>query len=81
MQDILGTSLDKIIADLIGFIPNLIAAIIIFLLSLYLSRLTTRMLQPALNRRQVDPEVKVLILLVARWSVMIFGTVWALSQV
>lgn len=81
MHDLLGSSLDKIIADLIGFIPSLIAAIIIFLLTLYLSRLTTRMLQPALNRRQVDPEVKVLILLVARWSVMIFGTVWALSQV
>ena len=81
MQGILGSSLDKIVADLIAFIPNLIAAIIIFLATLYVSRLGVKALQAALNKRHVDPEVKLLLLLMARWSIIIFGTVWALSQV
>jgi len=81
MQNVLGASLDKIVADLIAFIPNLFSAIIIFLATLYISRLGVRVLQTALNKRHVDPEVKLLLLLMARWSIIIFGMIWALSQV
>jgi small-conductance mechanosensitive channel len=81
MQNVLGASLDKIVADLIAFIPNLFSAIIIFLATLYISRLGVRVLQAALNKRHVDPEVKLLLLLMARWSIIIFGMIWALSQV
>ena len=81
MEGILTTSLEKVITDFIDFIPNLIAAIIIFVVSIYLGRLGFRAVEAGLRRRRTDPEITLLIARLWQWSIIIFGTIWGLAQV
>ncbi len=81
MENIVGMSLDRLLADLIAFIPNLIAAVVIFIVSLYVGRLGFRSVQTAMAKRQVDPEIILLLARITQWSILVFGTVWALAQV
>jgi small conductance mechanosensitive channel len=81
VQDVLGASLERIFARIIEFIPSLIVAVIIFVLTLYLARLSFNAVEKTLTRRKVDPELKLLMARLAQWSVIILGTIWALAQV
>ena len=73
--------LEIIINQIILFIPKLIAAIIIFLVTLYVAKLAFRLVGATLERRQVDPELKLLFARIAQISVIILGTIWSLSAV
>ena len=81
MEDFFSASLEIVIADAINFIPNLIAAIIIFVAALYLSSVGARAIRTMLVSQKIDPELTLLTARLTRWSIIIFGTVWALSQV
>jgi small conductance mechanosensitive channel len=81
VQDVLGASLERIFARIIEFIPSLIVAVILFVLTLYLARLSFNAVEKTLTRRKVDPELKLLMARLAQWSVIILGTIWALAQV
>ena len=73
--------LEIIINQIILFIPKLIAAVIIFLVTLYVAKLAFRLVGATLERRQVDPELKLLFARIAQISVIILGTIWSLSAV
>lgn len=81
IEEFLGTSLDQIIVDLIEFTPKIIAALIIFFVSLYLGRLGHRAIEAIFEKRSVDPEIKLLLARVGQWTIIILGTIWALAQV
>ena len=81
MEELIGASLEKVVIDAIEFIPNLLAAIIIFVGSIYLGRIGSQAIRTGLTKRRVDPELNLLIARVTRWSIIIFGTFWSLSQV
>ncbi len=81
MQDFLSLSFEQAIVGLADFVPKLIVAIIIFLVTLYLSRWGFRMIERLAIKRQVDPELRLLMARVGQWAIIIFGTIWALDQV
>jgi len=81
MPDVVSASIETLIADLILFIPNLIVAILIFVLTLYLAGLVARAVVAAMRRRGLDPELTLLLSRLARWTLMVLGTVWALAEV
>ncbi len=81
MPDILSLSIEQIIVNFVNFLPRLIVAIIIFIAAIYLGRIGFKIVDKIFTKRRVDPELVLLIARVAQWSIIIFGTVWALSQI
>lgn len=73
--------LQKFIDQIIVFLPKLALAIFIFLVALYLGHLTARLARRALIRRDVDPELALLLSRSAKWTVIVIGTFQALAQV
>ncbi len=61
-------------------LPSLITGLIIFLLSLYLARLFSRMVKRVMKRRNEDKELTVLMTRLVRWGVIGLGILLALEQ-
>ncbi|MEJ2758381.1 MAG: mechanosensitive ion channel family protein, partial [Anaerolineales bacterium] len=57
-----------------------IAGLLIFLVSVYLARLFSRMAGRVLERRQKDKELNLLITRLVRWTVISLGIILALEQ-
>lgn len=81
ITDTLGSYLDPLIQEIILFLPKLLAAIVIFLLSLWAAAAVAKAIKATTKRRQVDPEVALLLSRVGRWAVVLLGTLWALETV
>ncbi len=75
------TPLESIINRIILFIPKLVVAIIIFLLTLYVARLGFRIVSSALEKRRVDPELNLLLSRIAQIAIIVLGIIWALATV
>jgi small conductance mechanosensitive channel len=75
------TPIQKFIEELVLFIPNLVVALIIFLLTLYAGGLAAKAVKSALAKREADPELSMLLSRLARWAIIILGTIWALARV
>jgi small conductance mechanosensitive channel len=71
----------ELIQSAILFVPRLIVALIIFFASLPLSGVAARAAERAARLRTKDPEILRLLKRLARWSVLVLGTVIALQQV
>src|SRR5438034_6833691 len=76
MEQYLTQMLDTVIKS----IPNLLTALVIFLLSLYLARLTGNLLKKALIKRNTSPSVTHLLSQTLRWVIVIFGIISALQR-
>jgi small conductance mechanosensitive channel len=72
--------LDKFIDAFILGIPNLLTALAIFIVSLYLARLISNLLRRVLNRRNAPTGVTHLLAQLALWSIIIAGTITALQR-
>jgi len=72
--------LTQILDTVIKSIPNLLTALVIFLLSLYLARLTGNLLKKALIKRNTSLSVTHLLSQTLRWTVTIFGIIFALQR-
>lgn len=79
--EVLAEPFQHLIKELISFIPRLVVALIAFLATLYLSRFVARGLGAALKKRNVDPEISLLLSRTGQWGVISCGTVWSLSIV
>lgn len=77
----IGISLEDLLTQFLAFLPNLISGIVIFLLTLYGSAWFAKSTGRAMERRDHDPELILLISRLVRWCVLILGTVQALAQV
>lgn len=62
-------------------IPKVIAAVVIFLVMFYLAGWVAKWIRRAAERRQVDPELALLLSRLGRWGMITLGIVWALQQV
>jgi small conductance mechanosensitive channel len=80
-MDILLASLQALIDTLEFFFPRLIAALVLFFASLYLSRLAVGGMRRALATRKTDPEISLLLTRLVNWCVIGLGVVLALEQV
>jgi small conductance mechanosensitive channel len=75
------TPLQNLLTGFLTFMPRLIFAIVLFLLALYVARLGFRLIENALKKRRVDPELALLLARVAQIGIVILGTILALSTV
>ena len=69
------------LANFITFIPNIIAALVIFLVSLYLAGFISKILKRALTHKKIDVELILLISKSTRWTIIVLGIIAALQQV
>lgn len=72
--------LNQLSEKLIASIPNLITALIIFLVSLYLANLAGKLLRRVLERQETAPGVTHLLSQVTRWTIIVIGIVTALQR-
>ncbi len=70
-----------LVQDVLNFLPRLIAALVTFVVTLILSGFVARWVSRAVEERDGDEEMKRLLSRIARWGVLILGTVLALDQV
>ena len=77
----LASSFQKIVQDAIAGIPNLIAAVVIFIISLYTAALLRRVIRKALQERDSNPQAVLLVSSLSYWSIMVLGLIVALEQV
>jgi small-conductance mechanosensitive channel len=79
-MDLSGT-FQELLQEALRFIPHLITALITFAASLLLSGLAARWMRRTAKIKIRDPETLQLLSRLARWSVLILGTLVALEQV
>jgi small-conductance mechanosensitive channel len=77
----LGAPFQTLIEQAIRFVPRLIAALVIFVAALLLSSVAARWARRSAQSKIDDLETLSLISRLARWSVLVLGTVLALDQV
>jgi len=76
MQEYFNNLLSKVVAEL----PNIGTALLIFVLSLYLAGVLSKLLKKVLNNRNADHEVTLLLAQLTRWTIIIIGTITALQR-
>jgi len=64
----------------IAFLPKLFWAVVIFVSSLIVARLTSKLIKKVLERRRPDPSAVGLLTELARWGIIVFGAIMALQQ-
>ncbi len=63
------------------FLPRLIAAMVLFVITLYLAAWISKIIRRILEKRRTDPGLTLLIYHLSRWGIVIFGTITALDVV
>ena len=76
MPEYFNQLFDKVVASL----PNVLTAVLIFAISLYVSQLLSNLLKKGLTKRNTDREVTMLLSQVTRWSIIVIGTIMALQR-
>jgi small-conductance mechanosensitive channel len=69
--------LQTLAAQVAEFLPRLLLGLVIFALAYIISRWTARLVRRSLTRRGHDPELIVLLVLLARWGILIAGIIIA----
>ncbi len=77
----LNQTLEQLLVSFLEFLPELIASLVIFLVSLYLAGWVSRALKRVMQKRAVDYELSLAIAAVTRWSIVVLGTTAALNQI
>jgi small conductance mechanosensitive channel len=67
--------------QLLRNLPNYIIAVVALVATLFLSSVTKRWIKRSIGNRIEDPETRELIARIARWTVLILGTLTALNQI
>jgi small conductance mechanosensitive channel len=80
-MDTVTQPLQILLAKFINALPGLISALVIFIITIYLSSLISRAVRKALAARNVNPQAIPLLSKMAYWTVLLLGTITALQQV
>ena len=73
--------LEILLTQFVEFLPKLITAIVIFIITLFLSSWLANLTSKALRRRNLEPELILLSHRIVRITVLVLGTIQALAQV
>jgi len=76
-----ATSLRGVLANFLLFLPRMLAAMVLFVITLYVAAWISKLAKRILERRRTDPGVTLLLYHVTRWTIVILGTITALRQV
>lgn len=71
---------DKFVEGFIKGVPNLITALLIFIVSLYLARILSNLLRRVLNKRKAPAGVTHILAQLTLWSIVVIGTITALQR-
>jgi small-conductance mechanosensitive channel len=71
---------DQLYENVVASLPNVLTAILIFVVSFYVARLLSNLLKRVLNNRNADREVTILLATITRWSIIVIGTITALQR-
>jgi small-conductance mechanosensitive channel len=72
--------LQELLVKVMTFLPKAIVAMVILVISIYLAGLISRAVRKALEKRDTDHEVMLVITNIARWSVIALGVFVGLQQ-
>lgn len=73
--------LETLLTQFIEFLPKLITAIVIFIITLFVASWLANLTAKAMKRRDLDAELILLSRRIVRITVIVFGTIQALAQV
>ncbi len=73
--------LEMLLTQFLGILPGLIAAVVIFFITLYIAGLVSRGVRRGLLRRSVNSQAVLLMTNISRWTVLTLGVIVALQQV
>lgn len=73
-------SWDSILSSVLGFLPRLGAAALVYVVARLISSWATNGVRKAMERRKQDPELILLMEMLTRWGVLALGIVLALEQ-
>ena len=73
--------LEVLLSQFLELIPNLIAAVVIFIIALFVSSWLANLTAKSMRRRGLDNELILLAQRAVRITVLVFGTIQALAQV
>jgi small-conductance mechanosensitive channel len=76
MLEYFNQLLEKAVASL----PNVLTAVLIVVISLYVARLVSNLTKRVLTRREADREVTLLLGQLIRWSIIVIGVIAALQR-
>lgn len=77
----LTVTLEEIQRQFLLFLPKLIAAVVIFIAGLYMAGLVSKVIDRALERRQVGAEGRKVVRQIVRWALIVLVVITALEQV
>ena len=76
MQDFLS----QFIENFVGGVPNLLTALAIFIVSIYLARMTSNILRRVLNKRKAPEGVTHLLAELILWTIITLGAITAIQR-
>jgi small conductance mechanosensitive channel len=71
---------DQLLEKVVASLPNVLTAILILVISIYLARLFSNLLKKVLAKREADREVIILLATITRWSIIVAGVITALQR-
>jgi small-conductance mechanosensitive channel len=80
-MEVLNISLDDILASVLAFLPKLGLAVGIYVAAHLISRWVVGLIQTAMDRRNLDQEIIVLVQLIGRWLIRGIGLLVALDTI
>ncbi len=80
-MDNFASTFQDLLSRLIELLPNLVTALVIFVITLYVAGLLTKITRKALNFRNADLEITMLVSQITRWSIITVGGVIAMEQI
>ena len=79
-MDSVTVILEELFVKFLTFLPKAIVAMVVLFISLYLAGVVSKIVRAALEKRETDHEVMLLITKISRWSVISLGIFVALQQ-
>lgn len=80
-MSIVSETLQELLAQFLAFLPDLLAALVIFVAGLYVAGVLTKLVRQMMERRKADAELTLFFTQVTRWTVVVLVLVVSLEQV
>ncbi len=78
---IVSESLQELLAQFLTFLPDLLAALVIFVAGIYGAGLLTKLVRRTMERRKADRELTLFFVQVTRWTVIVLVLVVSLEHI
>ncbi len=77
----ISATLQSILVGFFLFLPKMLAAMVLFVITLYLAAWISKVVRRIMEKRRMDAGVILLVYYITRWSIVIVGMITALRQV